>query len=59
MQLPPDIPASEHQVVVIDEKPVIKEKRSPLKFTVDNYGSWPENIYLRRLEPQINTDEHR
>ncbi|MBW4627983.1 MAG: hypothetical protein KME49_21345 [Brasilonema octagenarum HA4186-MV1] len=54
IQLPPDIPAGEHQVVVvIDEqvlpkKPEIKEKRPPLNFPVDNYGSWPENLSLRR-----------
>ncbi|MBW4688854.1 MAG: hypothetical protein KME40_28145 [Komarekiella atlantica HA4396-MV6] len=53
-QLPLDIPEGEHQVViVIDEKPLLekaqrKEKRPPLNFPVDNYGSWPENLSLRR-----------
>ncbi|WP_315790026.1 hypothetical protein [Fischerella sp. JS2] len=48
VQLPLDIPVSEHQVVVvIDEKPVTKEKQSPLDFPVINVGSWPENLSLR------------
>jgi hypothetical protein len=25
-----------------------KEKRPPLNFPVDSYGSWPENLSLRR-----------
>ena len=42
VQLPPDIPAGEHQIVlVIEEKPVEKKKRPPLNFPVDSYGSWP------------------
>ena len=54
LQLPPDIPPGEHQVVVIiDEKPLVekvqtKEKRSPLNFPVDSYGLFPENLSLRR-----------
>ncbi|ARV58728.1 hypothetical protein BZZ01_08820 [Nostocales cyanobacterium HT-58-2] len=54
VQLPPDIPAGEHKVVVvIDEHPLVekpetKEKRPPLNFPVDNYGPWPENLSLRR-----------
>jgi len=54
VQLPPDIPAGKHKVVVvIDEQPLVekqvtKEKRSPLNFPVDNYGSWGENLSLRR-----------
>ncbi|MCG6137914.1 MAG: hypothetical protein MET45_25310 [Nostoc sp. LLA-1] len=54
VQLPPDIPAGEHQVViVIADKPVaekvaMKEKRPPFNFPVDHYGSWPENLSLRR-----------
>lgn len=53
-QLPLDIPEGEHQVViVIDEKLLVekaesKQKRPPLNFPVDNYGSWPENLSLRR-----------
>lgn len=54
LQLPADIPAGEHQVVVIiDEKLFVdkaqtKEKRLPLNFPVDSYGSFPENLSLRR-----------
>ena len=49
LQLPDDIPAGEHEfLVVIDEKLLTKEKRSPLNFPVDNYGSWPANLSLRR-----------
>jgi hypothetical protein len=54
LQLLADIPAGEHQVVVIiDEKPLqelpqTKEKLPPLNFPVDSYGSFPENLSLRR-----------
>ncbi|MBW4573556.1 MAG: hypothetical protein KME31_38065 [Tolypothrix carrinoi HA7290-LM1] len=54
LQLPLDIPPGEHQVVVIiDEKSLLekeerKEKRPPLDFPVDSYGSFPENLSLRR-----------
>lgn len=54
VQLPPDIPSGEYQVVlVIDEKPltekpVTKEKRPPLNFPVHNCGPWPANLSLRR-----------
>ncbi len=49
VQLPPDIPEGEHRVVVvIDEQSVKKEKRQPLDFPVDHWGSWPENLSLRR-----------
>ncbi len=54
VQLPPDIPAGEYQVVfVIDEqplieKPVTKEKRPPLNFPVHNCGPWPADLSLRR-----------
>ncbi|KAB8315539.1 hypothetical protein SD81_029570 [Tolypothrix campylonemoides VB511288] len=54
VQLPPDIPAGKHKVVVvIDEQPLVekqvtKEKRSPLDFPVIHVGSWPENLSLRR-----------
>jgi hypothetical protein len=54
VQLPPDIPAGEHRVVVmIDEQPLpkkteTKEKRLPLDFPVIHVGSWPENLSLRR-----------
>ncbi|WP_017318037.1 hypothetical protein [Mastigocladopsis repens] len=54
VQLPPDIPAGEHKVVVvIDEKLLPKktetqEKRPPLDFPVIHVGSWPENLSLRR-----------
>ncbi|KAB8332845.1 hypothetical protein SD80_013155 [Scytonema tolypothrichoides VB-61278] len=45
IQLPPDIPAGEHKVVVIIAKqPLAKktetnEKPTPLNFPVDNYSS--------------------
>ncbi|MGI2904827.1 hypothetical protein [Tolypothrix sp. VBCCA 56010] len=53
LQLPPDIPPGEHQVVVIideklSEKEVIKEKRPPLDFPVIHVDSWSENLSLRR-----------
>ncbi len=54
LQLSADIPAGEHQVVVvIDEKPlqelpVSKQKRPPLDFPVIHVDSWSENLSLRR-----------
>jgi hypothetical protein len=54
LQLPPDIPPGEHQIVlIIDEKPVpekavTKEKRPPLNFPVITVGSWPADLSLRR-----------
>jgi hypothetical protein len=49
LQLPEDIPPGEHRiVVVIDEQPIVREKRQPLKFPVDRYGLWPEDLSLRR-----------
>lgn len=54
LQLPADIPAGEHQIVlVIDErsvpeKSVTKEKRPPLNFPVHDFGSWPADLSLRR-----------
>jgi hypothetical protein len=54
IQLPPDIPPGEHQIVlVIDEesvskKSLTKEKRPPLNFPVHDFGSWPADLSLRR-----------
>lgn len=54
MQLPPDIPPGEHQIVlVIDEKPApekssTNKERPPFNFPVDYYGPWPANLSLRR-----------
>jgi hypothetical protein len=49
VQVPPGIPSGEYRVLlVIDEQPIVREKRSPLKFPVDRYGPWPEDLSLRR-----------
>jgi hypothetical protein len=49
LQLPEDIPPGEHRiVVVIDEQPIVRGKRPLLKFPVDRYGPWPEDLTLRR-----------
>ena len=49
MQVPSDIPPGEYRVVlVIDEQPIIREKCPLLKFPVDRYGPWPEDLSLRR-----------
>jgi len=39
---------SRRELYDIEKKTVRKEKRPPLNFPVDNYGSWPENLSLRR-----------
>ncbi|HYW19757.1 MAG TPA: hypothetical protein VE956_10675 [Nodularia sp. (in: cyanobacteria)] len=54
VQLPPDIPAGEHKVVIViedkstNEKVTRKEKHPPLNFPVHDCGLWPENLSLRR-----------
>lgn len=49
VQVPPGIPSGEYRVLlVIDEQPIVREKRPPLKFPVDRYGPWPEDLSLRR-----------
>ncbi len=49
IQVPPDIRAGEHRVVVvIEELPVKDAERPPLNFPVDHYGSWPDDLSLRR-----------
>ncbi|KAB8315540.1 hypothetical protein SD81_029575 [Tolypothrix campylonemoides VB511288] len=54
LQLPPDIPAGEHQiVVVIDEKPLVekpqtKDKPTPLKFSAYPVGLVSETVTFRR-----------
>jgi hypothetical protein len=49
VQVPPDIPSGEYRVLlVIDEQPIVREKHPPLKFPVDRYGPWPEDLSLRR-----------
>ncbi|WP_414584187.1 hypothetical protein [Scytonema sp. PCC 10023] len=54
LQLPSDIPAGEHQVVVVInekplvEKPQIKEKRTPLKFSAYPVGLVSETVTFRR-----------
>jgi len=54
VQLPPDIPEGEHEVVVVisekslPKKQVTQEKRPPLDFPVIHVGSWPADLSLRR-----------
>ncbi|MEQ8974126.1 hypothetical protein [Coleofasciculus sp. E2-BRE-01] len=54
LQLPPDIPAGEYQVVLVLDQTIVPEasetpkKRPPLNFPVDSYGSWSPNLSLRR-----------
>jgi hypothetical protein len=49
LQFPPDITPGEYRaVIVIEEGIATKEKRPPLNFPVDSYGSWPEKLSLRR-----------
>lgn len=49
VKVTPDIPAGEHNVVVvIEERPVERPKRPPLNLPVHDFGPWPENLSLRR-----------
>lgn len=55
LQLPVDIPAGEHEfLVVIDEKLLTKEKRSPLKFSAYPVGLVSENVTFRREDLYAN-----
>jgi hypothetical protein len=49
MQVPPDIPPGEHRVVlVIDEQPIVRDKRPPLKFSAYPVGLLSEDLTFRR-----------
>jgi hypothetical protein len=49
LQVPVDIPPGEHQaVLVIDERPIPKKKRPPLKFSAYPVGLVSENFTFRR-----------
>ena len=49
LQLPEDIPPGEHRiVVVIDEQPIVREKRPPLKFSAYPVGLVVDAVTLRR-----------
>ncbi len=50
-----DLPAKgEHQVVVIDEKTITKEKRSPLKFSAYPVGLVSESLTFPREDLYAN-----
>jgi len=45
VQVPPGIPPGEYRLLlVIDEQRIVLAKRPPLKFPVDRYGPWPEDL---------------
>jgi hypothetical protein len=54
VQLPPDVPAGEYQVVLVINQTAVpeasgkQEKRPPLNFPVISVGSWSPNLSLRR-----------
>ena len=49
LQLPEDISPGEHRiVVVIDEQPIMKGKRPPLKFPAYPVGLVVDDVRLRR-----------
>ncbi len=49
VQVPPGISPGEHQVVVvIDEHPIVKKKRPPLKFSAYPVGLVSEKMTFRR-----------
>jgi hypothetical protein len=49
VQLPPDIPPGEHQVVVVIEERANGTEQPALEgFPVDDLGPWPEGLSLRR-----------
>jgi hypothetical protein len=48
IQLPPEIPAGDYQIVLVMEEKSIQEQRQPFNFPVDDYGPWPTDLSLRR-----------
>ena len=49
VRVPPDIRPGEHRVVlVIEEEPAGEVEAHPFDFPVDDWGSWPEGLSLRR-----------
>ncbi|MBW4659910.1 MAG: hypothetical protein KME15_14635 [Drouetiella hepatica Uher 2000/2452] len=48
IQLPPEIPAGDYQIVLVMEEQPTQEQRQPFKFPVDDYGPWPTDLSLRR-----------
>ncbi|MBD2773109.1 hypothetical protein [Iningainema tapete] len=49
VNIPGNMPEGEYQVVlVIEERPIEKEKSRLQDFPVISIGSWPENFSLRR-----------
>jgi len=48
IQLPPDIPAGDYQIVLVIEEQPTQKQRKPFKFPVDDYGPWPVDLSLRR-----------
>jgi len=48
IQLPPDIPAGDYQIVLVIEEQPTQKQRQPFKFPVDDYGPWPVDLSLRR-----------
>lgn len=49
VQVPPDIPPGEYRVIVIvDEQPIVREKRPPLRFSAYPVGLVSENVTFRR-----------
>lgn len=48
-KVPSDIKPGEHRtVILIDESQKTDTKRLPLQFPVDHYGSWSQDLSLRR-----------
>ena len=49
LQLPPEIAPGEHRIVlVIEDQPVVAEKRPAFDFPVIDVGEWSEDLSLRR-----------
>ena len=49
VQVPSDIPAGEHRVVVvIDERPMARDQRPSPALPVLDLGPWPGDLSLRR-----------
>jgi hypothetical protein len=48
IQLPPDILAGDYQIVLVLEEQPTQKQHKPCQFPVDDYGSWPVDLSLRR-----------
>lgn len=53
IQLPPEIPAGNYQIVLVMEEQPIQKQRKPFKFPVDDYGPLLTDLSLALIQPLL------